>query len=98
MNSRDLQNGSEFMATIAAAESRCAEESLGEIVRAVAARLGLGAAQSWPAEQAIAFWGANKATFSLGSNSRVRGERATRLLGWTPTHRSIADWIRNELV
>src|SRR6185295_3359833 len=41
------------------------EESLGEIVRAVAARLGLGAAQSWPAEQAIAFWGANKATFSL---------------------------------
>src|SRR3954471_5318208 len=54
------------------------EKSLGKFVRAIAARLGLGATQSWPAEQAIAFWGSNKATFSLGSNSRVRGERATR--------------------
>ena len=33
------------------------EEALGEVVRAIAARLGLGAAQSWPAEQAIAAWG-----------------------------------------
>ena len=74
------------------------EESLGEIVRAIAARLGLGAAQSWPAEQAIAFWGANKATFSLGSNSRVRGTAATEILGWTPRHRSITEWIARELV
>jgi nucleoside-diphosphate-sugar epimerase len=74
------------------------EEALGEVVRALAARLGLGAAQSWPAAEAIAFWGANKAMFSLCSNSRVRGERATRLLGWSPRHRSITDWIRNELV
>jgi nucleoside-diphosphate-sugar epimerase len=73
------------------------EEALGEVVRALAARLGLGAAQSWPAADAIAFWGANKAVFSLGSNSRVRRERA-RLLGWSPRHRSITDWIRNELV
>jgi len=73
------------------------EEALGEVVRAIAARLGLGAAQSWPAADAIAFWGANKATFSLGSNSRVRGKRA-KLLGWSPRHRSITDWIRNELV
>jgi nucleoside-diphosphate-sugar epimerase len=73
------------------------EEALGEVVRAIAARLDLGAAQSWPAEQAIALWGRNKATFSLGSNSRVRGERAIKLLGWAPTHRSITDWIANEL-
>ena len=32
------------------------EEALGEIVRAIAARLGLGAAQSWSAEEAIAAW------------------------------------------
>ena len=74
------------------------EEALGEVVRAIAARLGLGAAQSWPAEQAIALWGRNKATFSLGSNSRVRGERAIELLDWAPRHRSITDWISNELV
>src|SRR5205807_10531837 len=50
------------------------EEALGEIVRAIAARLGLGAAQSWAAEEAIAAWGRNMAVFSLGSNSRVRGK------------------------
>jgi nucleoside-diphosphate-sugar epimerase len=73
------------------------EEALGEVVRAIAARLGLGAAQSWPAEQAIAAWGREKAAFSLGSNSRVRGKRASELLGWAPRHRSITDWIINEL-
>ncbi len=72
------------------------EEALGEVARAIAARLGLGAAQSWPAEQAIAAWGREKAMFSLGSNSRVRGS-ATEGLGWAPRHRSITDWIAREL-
>ena len=35
------------------------EEALGEIVRAIAAQLGLGPAQSISAEEAIAFWGRN---------------------------------------
>jgi nucleoside-diphosphate-sugar epimerase len=74
------------------------EEAMGEVVRAVAARLGLGAAQSWPADEAIAFWGRRTAVFSLGSNSRVRGRRATKLLGWAPRHRSITRWIAEELV
>jgi nucleoside-diphosphate-sugar epimerase len=73
------------------------EEALSEVARAIAARLGLGAAQSWPAEQAIAAWGREKAIFSLGSNSRVRGRVATELLGWAPQHRSIKDWIAREL-
>jgi nucleoside-diphosphate-sugar epimerase len=73
------------------------EEALGEVAQAIAARLGLGAAQSWPAEQAIAAWGREKAIFSLGSNSRVRGKAATKLLGWAPKHRSIKDWIAEEL-
>src|SRR3984893_8624504 len=73
------------------------EEALGEIVRAIAARLGLGAAQSWSAEQAIAAWGRNMAVFSLGSNSRVRGKAAADL-GWSPTQRSVTSWITNELV
>ena len=74
------------------------EEAMGEVVRAIAARLGLGAAQAWSAEEAIASWGRRTAVFSLGSNSRVRGRRATDLLGWAPRHRSVTDWIAQELV
>jgi nucleoside-diphosphate-sugar epimerase len=73
------------------------EEALGEVAQAIAARLDLGDAQSWPAEQAIAAWGREKAIFSLGSNSRVRGKAATELLGWAPERRSIKDWIAQEL-
>jgi nucleoside-diphosphate-sugar epimerase len=72
------------------------EEALGEVAQAIAARLGLPPAQSWPAEQAFAAWGKEKATFSLGSNSRVRGKHAMEL-GWKPKHRSITDWIAREL-
>jgi nucleoside-diphosphate-sugar epimerase len=72
------------------------EEGLGEIVRAIAARLGLGAAQSWSTEEAIAAWGRNMAVFSLGSNSRVRGKAASDL-GWSPTRRSVTRWIADEL-
>lgn len=73
------------------------EETLGEIVQAIAKRLDLGAAQPWPAELAVETWGKEKATFSLGSNSRVRGKRATEL-SWRPKHRSITEWIARELV
>jgi nucleoside-diphosphate-sugar epimerase len=72
------------------------EESLGEIVKAIAARLGLGAAQSFSAEQAIAFFGRSTAVFSLGSNSRVRGQAAAAL-GWSPKRRSITKWIADDL-
>ena len=73
------------------------EEALGEIVRAIAAQLGLGAAQSISAEEAIAFWGRNLAIFSLGSIGRVR-RRAAVNLGWLPAHRSITRWIASDLI
>jgi nucleoside-diphosphate-sugar epimerase len=73
------------------------EEALGEIVRAIAERLDLGAAQSWSADEAIAYFGRATAVFSLGSNSRVRG-KAAAALGWSPTRRSITRWIADELV
>ena len=73
------------------------EEALGEVAQAIARRLGLGPAQPWTAEAANAAWGKEKATFSLGSNSRARG-KAARELGWVPMHRSITDWIAWELV
>jgi nucleoside-diphosphate-sugar epimerase len=72
------------------------EEALGEIAKAIAARLGLGAAQSFSAEEAIAAWGRNMAVYSLGSNSRVRG-KAAAALGWSPARRSIARWIADEM-
>lgn len=72
------------------------EAALGEIAEAIAARLGLGAAQSFSAEQAIAAWGRNMAVYSLGSNSRVRGKAAADL-GWSPTRRSVTEWIANQL-
>jgi nucleoside-diphosphate-sugar epimerase len=72
------------------------EEALGEIAKAIAARLVLGGPQSWSAEEAIAAWGRNTAVFSLGSNSRVRGKTAVEL-GWSPTQRSITRWIANEI-
>jgi nucleoside-diphosphate-sugar epimerase len=68
------------------------EESLGAIAQAIGTRLGLGPAQSLPAEEAIAIWGRGLATFSLGSNSRVRGKVAAEL-GWRPAHRPITKWI-----
>jgi nucleoside-diphosphate-sugar epimerase len=74
------------------------EETLGKLVEAIAMRFDLGAAQSWPADAAIEAWGREKATFSLGSNSRVRGTTATEILGWAPRHRSITEWIARELV
>ncbi len=72
------------------------EEALGAIAGAIAARLKLDAAQSWSAEAAIAAWGQNMATYSLGSNSRVRG-KAAAALGWKPKHGSIVEWIATAL-
>jgi len=72
------------------------EAALGEIAAAIATRLGLGAPQSWNAEQAIAAWGRATAVFSLGSNSRVRG-KAAAALGWKPARHSVIEWIATEL-
>ena len=72
------------------------EAALGELAGAIAARLELGGAQSWSAEEAIAAWGRNLAVLSLGSNSRVRGGAAAKL-GWSPARRSVTHWIANEM-
>jgi nucleoside-diphosphate-sugar epimerase len=69
-----------------------------DMVGAIAAALGLGPAQSWTVDEAVAAWGFQRAVFSLGSNSRVRADRARRELDWRPTHASVIDWIRESLV
>jgi nucleoside-diphosphate-sugar epimerase len=74
------------------------EASFGEIGAAMARRLGLRDVQSLRAEVAASRWGETKAYYTLGSNSRVRGRRARRELGWAPRHASAVDWIEREMV
>ena len=72
------------------------EASFRDIVAAIGRRLGLGEPRPWPIEDAIREWGPDRATYALGSNSRVRGRRA-RALGWTPRHGSVLGWIEREM-
>jgi len=73
------------------------EANFRDMATALADVMGLGAPQDWPLEAAIEEWGYEMASYGLGSNSRVRGERARTLLGWQPSRTSVVDWIRTEM-
>ncbi|PRX97997.1 nucleoside-diphosphate-sugar epimerase [Allonocardiopsis opalescens] len=73
------------------------EASFADLADAIAASLGSDRAEPWPIDAAIAEWGRELAVFALGSNSRVRGERARTHLGWRPRALSALEWIRSEL-
>jgi nucleoside-diphosphate-sugar epimerase len=73
------------------------ESSFSEIGEAISARLGLGPVESWPADEAASKWGAARAYYTFGSNSRVRANRARRELHWQPRHGSAPAWIRGEM-
>jgi nucleoside-diphosphate-sugar epimerase len=73
------------------------EAAFREMSTALAEVMGLGAPQDWPLEAAIEEWGYEMASYGLGSNSRVRGERARTLLGWQPRRTSVTEWIRKEM-
>ena len=49
-------------------------------------------AQDWPVEQAFLEWGAAAYT-SFGSNSRVRADKARKMLGWQPKGGTLLDEI-----
>jgi nucleoside-diphosphate-sugar epimerase len=71
------------------------ESSFKEIAETIQDRLGFeGAAQSWAIEEAVQEWGQEGAHFAFGSNSRIRSEKARSLLGWTPRHSSVVDWLK----
>ena len=55
------------------------EASFREMTAAMAEALGLGAPQDWPLDAAKEEWGYEMASYGLGSNSRVRGERRARI-------------------
>ncbi|HEX7932466.1 MAG TPA: NAD-dependent epimerase/dehydratase family protein [Paraburkholderia sp.] len=74
------------------------EASFRDMSAAIARAMKLGAPQDWPLEEAQKEWGYEMASYGLGSNSRVRGERARKLLGWQPERTSVIDWIEREMV
>jgi nucleoside-diphosphate-sugar epimerase len=74
------------------------EASFREMSAAIAEAMQLGKPQDWPLQDAQAEWGYEMASYGLGSNSRVRGERARTLLGWQPKRTSVIDWIRHDMM
>jgi nucleoside-diphosphate-sugar epimerase len=54
------------------------------LASAIGRLLGLGGeTKDWPIEEAVREWGVSAVT-SFGSNSRVRADKARRMLGWSP--------------
>jgi nucleoside-diphosphate-sugar epimerase len=74
------------------------EAAFRDMTAAIAEALDLGPAQDWPLPEAIAEWGYEMASYGLGSNSRVRGERSRKLLGWQPTGPSVLEWISKDML
>ena len=74
------------------------EAAFRDMTAAISTALDLGPAQDWPLPEAIAEWGYEMASYGLGSNSRVRGERARKLLGWQPQGPSVLAWIENDML
>ena len=74
------------------------EAAFRDMTAAIAEALQLGPAQDWPLPEAIAEWGYEMASYGLGSNSRVRGERARKLLGWQPQGPSVLAWIERDML
>jgi len=74
------------------------EAQFRDMTTAMAKALRLRGPEDWPLEQAIEEWGYEMASYGLGSNSRVRGERVRTLLGWEPKRTSVIEWIKKEMV
>lgn len=73
------------------------ETAFRDLVQGIADALDLGEAQGWSAEETVAKWGRELAVFALGSNSRVRADKARTELGWAPTHGSAIDWVKQSI-
>jgi nucleoside-diphosphate-sugar epimerase len=65
------------------------ESTLLEIARDIARHLGVGGPEPVTFDEAVKIWGRPSALYGLGSNSRVRADRARSELGWNPRESSI---------
>lgn len=72
------------------------ETSMKVVVEAISRMLGIGGkTESMTISEAIAQWGAEAAHFAFGSNSRVRSNKARKILDWNPTGLSLLDEIES---
>lgn len=72
------------------------EVSLRSMAEAVSRMLGLGGStEEWTLGAAIEEWSAEGAIFAFGSNSRVRTDKARKMLGWDPSAPSLLEEIEN---
>ena len=70
------------------------ENSMQEVCAAIGRMLGQdGETESMNLEEAGAEWGEGPANYTMGSNSRVRGRRARKDLGWAPSGPSLMEEI-----
>jgi nucleoside-diphosphate-sugar epimerase len=70
------------------------ENSMREAAAAISRRLGFGGRTApMPIDEAVAELGDSAANYTFGSNSRVRGVRARRELGWSPRRIALLDEI-----
>jgi nucleoside-diphosphate-sugar epimerase len=74
------------------------EASFRAMSLAIAEALGLGAPQDWPLAEAKEEWGYEMASYGMGSNSRVRGQRARTQLGWRPHRPAVLEWIASDML
>ena len=65
------------------------ESTLLEIARDIARHLNVAGPEPVTFEEAVKIWGRPSALYGLGSNSRVRADRARSELGWNPRESSI---------
>jgi len=72
-----------------------AEASMKSVAQSIGRMLGLGdQTQDWPIGEAVDGLGPG-AHLSFGSNSRVRADKARKVLGWQPQGPALADEIEN---
>lgn len=69
------------------------EASFSDVAEAISRRFSIPHIEHLHAEEAVKRWGAARALFTFGSNSRVRSVRAKKELNWRPVHVSVQNWI-----
>ena len=69
------------------------EAAFSDVADAISRRFSIPNIEHLNAEDAVKRWGAARALFTFGSNSRVRAVRAKKELDWRPVHMSVQNWI-----
>jgi nucleoside-diphosphate-sugar epimerase len=69
------------------------EASFSDVAEAISRRFSIRHIEHLHADDAVKRWGAARALFTFGSNSRVRSVRAKKELNWRPVHVSVQNWI-----